>query len=83
MQSDRIPSARTCAPRVLTLAVAVAVAGLVAACAVGPDYKRPDAGIPASYKEAAPGWKVAQPADLLDRGAWWPLYQDPQLDALE
>ncbi len=83
MQSDRIPSARTCAPRVLTLAVAVAVAGLVAACAVGPDYKRPDAGIPASYKEAAPGWKVAQPADQQDRGAWWTLYQDPQLDALE
>ncbi|MFM0476048.1 efflux transporter outer membrane subunit [Paraburkholderia strydomiana] len=83
MQSDRISSARTFAPRVLTLAVAVSVAGLVAACAVGPDYKRPDAEIPASYKEAAPGWKVAQPSDQQDRGAWWTVYQDPQLDALE
>ncbi|WP_128596066.1 efflux transporter outer membrane subunit, partial [Paraburkholderia kirstenboschensis] len=83
MQSDRISSVRSFAPRVLTLAVAVSVAGLVAACAVGPDYKRPDAEIPASYKEAAPGWKVAQPADQQDRGAWWTVYQDPQLDALE
>ncbi|MDQ0621224.1 efflux transporter outer membrane subunit [Paraburkholderia graminis] len=83
MQSDRTSSARTYAPRVLTLAVALAAAGLVAACAVGPNYQRPAAEIPASYKEAAPGWKVAQPADHEDRGAWWTIYQDPQLDALE
>jgi len=28
------------------------------------------------------GWKVAQPADRADRGAWWTVYNDPQLDAL-
>ncbi|MBW0447915.1 efflux transporter outer membrane subunit [bacterium M00.F.Ca.ET.228.01.1.1] len=83
MQSDRISPARTCAPRALTLAVALAAAGLVAGCAVGPDYQRPAAEIPASYKEAAPGWKVAEPADQQDRGAWWTIYQDPQLNALE
>ncbi|CAB3712200.1 efflux transporter outer membrane subunit [Paraburkholderia rhynchosiae] len=83
MQCDRISSARTFAPRVLTIAVAACVAALVAACAVGPDYKRPAAEIPASYKEAAPGWKVAQPADQQDRGPWWTVYQDPQLNALE
>jgi len=83
MQSDRISPARACAPRALTLAVALAAAGLVAACAVGPDYQRPAAEIPASYKEAAPGWKVAEPADQQDRGAWWTIYQDPQLNALE
>jgi len=83
MQSDRISPARTCAPGALTLAVALAAAGLVAGCAVGPDYQRPAAEIPASYKEAAPGWKVAEPADQQDRGAWWTIYQDPQLNALE
>lgn len=83
MQSDRISRARTCAPRALTIAVAAALAGLLAACAVGPDYKRPAAEIPASYKEAAPGWKVAEPADQQDRGDWWTIYQDPQLNALE
>jgi NodT family efflux transporter outer membrane factor (OMF) lipoprotein len=83
MQSDRISRARTRAPRALTIAVAAALASLLAACAVGPDYKRPAAEIPASYKEAAPGWKVAQPADQQDRGDWWTIYEDPQLNALE
>jgi NodT family efflux transporter outer membrane factor (OMF) lipoprotein len=38
--------------------------------------------VPASYKEAPEGWKVAQPADHDDRGDWWSIYNDRQLDAL-
>lgn len=83
MQSDRISRARTLAPRALTIAVAAGLAASLAGCAVGPDYKRPAAEIPASYKEAAPGWKVAQPADRQDRGDWWTIYEDPQLNVLE
>ncbi|ASL44024.1 Outer membrane protein OprM [Burkholderia sp. AD24] len=83
MQSDRISRARTLVPRALTIAVTAALASLLAACVVGPDYRRPAAEIPASYKEAAPGWKVAEPADQQDRGAWWTIYQDPQLNALQ
>ncbi|MEZ0604964.1 efflux transporter outer membrane subunit [Paraburkholderia sp. IW21] len=83
MQFDRISRARAIAPRALTIAVTAALATLLAGCAVGPDYKRPAAEIPASYKEAAPGWKVAQPADQQDRGDWWAIYDDPQLNALE
>ena len=40
--------------------VLAALAGLVAGCAVGPDYVRPEIDIPAAYKEA-PGWKTAEP----------------------
>ena len=83
MQFERISRARTLAPRALTIAVAAALATVLAGCVVGPDYKRPAAEIPTSYKEAAPGWKVAQPADQHDRGDWWTIYQDPQLNALE
>jgi NodT family efflux transporter outer membrane factor (OMF) lipoprotein len=83
MQFDRISRAGTFAPRALTIAVAAALATLLAGCAVGPDYKRPAAEIPASYKEAAPGWKVAEPSDQHDRGDWWTIYEDPQLNALE
>ncbi|SOE64010.1 efflux transporter, outer membrane factor (OMF) lipoprotein, NodT family [Burkholderia sp. OK233] len=83
MQFERISRARTLAPCALTIAVAAALATVLAGCVVGPDYKRPAAEIPASYKEAAPGWKVAQPADQHDRGDWWTIYQDPQLNALE
>lgn len=68
--------------RPLSAAVAVATAVLLAGCAVGPDYHRPDASIPAAFKEAPAGWKVAQPADRTDRGPWWKVYADPQLDAL-
>jgi NodT family efflux transporter outer membrane factor (OMF) lipoprotein len=83
MQFDRTLRVRAARPRFLTIAVASALTAALAGCAVGPDYKRPDAAVPASYKEAAEGWKVAQPADQQDRGAWWTIYNDPQLNALE
>jgi NodT family efflux transporter outer membrane factor (OMF) lipoprotein len=51
-------------------------------CTVGPDYKRPDAPVPVAYKELA-GWKQATPDDGIDRGAWWSIYHDPELDRLE
>jgi NodT family efflux transporter outer membrane factor (OMF) lipoprotein len=57
------------------------VALLLSACTVGPDYQRPDAPVPAAYKEA--GWKIGEPFDAIDRGAWWSVYNDPVLDALE
>ncbi len=59
------------------------VAVLVTGCTVGPDYVRPSIVAPDAYKETAAGWKVAQPrADQL-RGAWWEMFGDPQLNALE
>ncbi len=61
--------------------LALAVAGVLAGCAMGPDYERPVLETPASYKEAGT-WKVAQPADLLPRGRWWALFADPVLDGL-
>jgi NodT family efflux transporter outer membrane factor (OMF) lipoprotein len=58
---------------------------LLAACAVGPDYQRPSAAAPQAYKEApAAGatWFPAAPADALDRGPWWLLFGDEDLNAL-
>jgi NodT family efflux transporter outer membrane factor (OMF) lipoprotein len=80
MQFDRTSRARPGARCALTLTL---VAAALAGCAVGPNYQRPAAQIPAAYKEATPGWKVAQPADQHDRGDWWTVYEDPQLNALE
>src|SRR2546429_4973933 len=51
------------------------------ACAVGPDYLRPDAAVSDAYKEAT-GWKVAEPQDESSRGNWWEIFGDPQLSAL-
>jgi len=58
---------------------------LLSACAVGPDYQRPSAAAPAAFKEAPQGeagWFPAAPADTLDRGPWWELFGDAQLNAL-
>lgn len=54
----------------------------VAGCMVGPDYQRPDAPVPPAFKELA-DWKPAQPQDDSDKGAWWAIYRDPELDGLE
>jgi hypothetical protein len=66
----------------LTLATVAGVLTLLAGCAVGPDYVRPTVVTPAAYKEVD-GWKVAQPQDHVLRGAWWEIFGDPQLNALE
>ena len=55
---------------------------LMVGCAVGPDYVKPVPVAPDAYKEMV-GWKVAQPKDDVLRGAWWEIYGDPQLNALE
>lgn len=55
---------------------------LLASCAAGPDYVRPNVTTPAAYKEAG-DWKPAQPADHLERGKWWQAFGDAALDALE
>lgn len=71
--------------RFTTLAMAVLLAG----CAVGPDYQRPGIDVPNAYKEAtlspeaAKQWKMAQPAEALARGEWWAIFKDPVLDQLE
>lgn len=65
-----------------TAALAGAVALVLAGCAVGPDYRRPEVARPARFKEAG-DWKVADPRDGVTRGAWWSVYGDPMLDALE
>ncbi len=51
------------------------------ACTLGPDYQRPELPMAAEFKRAE-GWKVANPADVLERGSWWRLYGDAKLDAL-
>ncbi len=65
------------------LPVLFAAAGLaLSACAVGPDYHRPDAVTPPAFKEVQ-GWTPAVPADGVDRGDWWTLFGDPVLNDLE
>ena len=56
----------------------------LASCTVGPTYRRPIAPMTAAFKETPPeGWKHAEPIDAIPRGAWWEIYEIPELNSLE
>ncbi|THD70979.1 efflux transporter outer membrane subunit [Phenylobacterium sp.] len=61
---------------------AAVLALVLGGCAVGPDYHRPSAPTSAAFKEAA-GWTPSHPVDALDKGAWWSMFGDPELNGLE
>ncbi len=73
-----ISISRIIRPSILALAAATMLGG----CMVGPNYQRPTASVTESFKELE-GWKSAAPADTLDRGDWWTLFNDPVLNDLE
>jgi NodT family efflux transporter outer membrane factor (OMF) lipoprotein len=56
--------------------------GVVAACAVGPNYHRPKFDAAPNYKEAG-DWKPSEPNDVLSRGPWWEIFKDDVLNQLE
>ena len=60
---------------------ALLAAAVLSGCALAPTYERPATPNPAAFKELQ-GWAPAAPADALDRGPWWTLFNDPVLDGL-
>lgn len=86
-------------PRSPLVAAAVGVAIAIASgCAVGPKYAKPDPlppvaaaapgaepqaqAVPSSFTEGV-DWKAALPGDQALRGAWWEVFNDADLNALE
>jgi NodT family efflux transporter outer membrane factor (OMF) lipoprotein len=55
--------------------------GVLSACMVGPRYSKPPVTAPAAFKELG-DWKIAQPRDAINRGPWWEIFGDTQLNAL-
>lgn len=75
-------------PSPARLALSLAVLALLGACANQQPYERPAMDIPPAFKEsgaAAQGlWQPAQPGgDQAVPAAWWSLYGDATLDALQ
>ncbi len=82
MTTGRRPPFAFRAPRALRAACLGALLPL-AACSVAPVYERPALpAMPAAFKEAGALWQPAQPADAIDRGDWWTLFQDDELNRL-
>ena len=67
--------------RTLAAPIYAAMLALLPACTVGPKYTRPQITTPPAYKEAG-DWKVAQPRDAANRGRWWAIFNDAQLNTL-
>lgn len=67
------------------LSITLVLSSLLAACAVGPDYQRPEITMPAAY-EGAPidsdQWLEVNPAQAWIRGDWWVEFNDPELNQL-
>ena len=55
---------------------------VISSCSVGPKYSKPTTQIPPAYKENA-NWKTARPSDEAQKGNWWEIFQDSQLNSLE
>jgi NodT family efflux transporter outer membrane factor (OMF) lipoprotein len=63
---------------------------LVSGCMVGPKYVQPTTPTAPAFKEEPPQsfkesqeWQSARPGDQKIRGAWWEMFGDPELNALE
>jgi multidrug efflux system outer membrane protein len=68
----------------LRLIFSTALVLLLAACAVGPNYRRPPvAPAPASSWKEQPPWRTAVPSDSIPKGAWWTIFGDAELDQYE
>lgn len=65
-------------PRFMRLAWIPLAGSLLAACAMGPDYRRPKVDVPAVHRGAVQAATIASLADL----AWFELFRDEQLTAL-
>jgi len=75
----------------ISLSVALAMTLLwPMGCTVGPKYVRPPVETPPAYKEISQAaakesesWRTSQPKDGTNRGKWWKVFNDPQLNELE
>lgn len=80
------PSARLLARtrRIIAFPALIGMVMVLNGCAVGPDYRRPEATtIPSAYAGVSDEWKVAAPQAHLPKGNWWEIFRAPELSRLE
>ena len=63
------------------LIVLILCSGFWAACAIGPNYKKPDLDVPADYKGALPADAGGNITSIGDQ-KWWEVFQDKKLQDL-
>ncbi len=57
----------------------------IGGCKVGPNYRAPTMPAPPAYSDNGHNgtWSAASPNDTANRGDWWAIYQDAELNDLE
>ena len=64
-------------PALIQAAGLLAGLAILGGCHLGPDYRKPDSAIPATWQQAPPGTMAAWPSP-----DWWRAFGSPQLDDL-
>jgi len=64
------------------LAALFCIAVLCSGCTVGPEYKRPAASVPGTYRGLTPEQAAKNEASSLGDQKWQEVFQDPQLQGL-
>lgn len=62
--------------------LSIVLVGVLAGCAIGPDYQRPSTVQSVDFKQVE-GWKLATPANTTLPESWWTLYNDAELNQLQ
>lgn len=68
-------------PRATALALLAAL--VLAGCAVGPDFKRPESSTPDVFQRLQSAQSESRPVDAEFNADWWTLLNDPLLNELE
>src|SRR5712691_7697265 len=68
--------------KLLPVLAALAAAGLVTGCKVGPNYHRPAVQPPTAYRDLSENPQVQVQAASYADLPWWQVFQDPQLQEL-
>ncbi|HEX4642633.1 MAG TPA: efflux transporter outer membrane subunit [Candidatus Acidoferrales bacterium] len=68
--------------RLKPVLLACALSAVLAGCAVGPNYKRPNTDVPTSYRTLEPPAAASAAGPSLGDQKWWDVFQDEQLQKL-
>jgi outer membrane protein, multidrug efflux system len=68
--------------RIAMASAMVLLAGALAGCSVGPNYKRPTAPSATKWDVEEP-WRESAPKDSIPKGEWWIVYHDDDLNSLQ
>ena len=80
-RTSRMPHPPSPRPLLAVLCASLVLAGC-ARLPLAPSYEVPAVDTPVQFKEGKGAWVTAAPADALERGPWWELFDDPVLNRL-